>query len=208
MNRGELTTQVQILAGDTSGALITTTMIHNWLNEAQNEIARKTECLKEHAQTNGVAEDGTYDLPDDFIRIEDLTWDGVSLVETERSHIKTLNRHHDADPVVGLPRMFYTWGRTIGLFPSPDTSGTGNLDIWYVKLPASLDDDTDVPEIPAYMHTDMIRYAVARAKEVDEDWDAAGKLDADLEVRLIQSKDDAQNNGHTFPAVRLVPGDD
>lgn len=104
--------------------------------------------------------------------------------------------------------MYYTWGRTIGLYPSPDTSGTGNLDIWYVKLPADLDDDTDVPEIPPSMHTDMIRYALARAKELDEDWEASGRIDADFELRLIQSKDDAQTNGHTYPAVRLIPGDD
>lgn len=209
MNRGQMISRVQNAFGDTSEAQITRLEIIDWLNEGQLDVARKTEALKQHAETNALSSTGSYDLPVDFIKIDRVSFDGKKLQRTTLQELDHYNADRDTSNPTGIPNQFYTYGRTITVYPAPPVAGSGNLDIWYIKAPPNLDDDTDESELPVFLHDDIWRFALARAKEKDEEFDQSASIMADYELRLLQSRDDVQHQGNdSYPAVRPLVGDD
>jgi hypothetical protein len=209
MDCGTMISKVQKLFGDTSEVEVSRADIRGWLNEGQIDIARKTECLKKHAQTDTLTSTGSYDLPDDFIKISRVTLNNYVLSMTSFPEMDNYDKDRDVSTPVGQAYKFYVWGRTITVYPYPSVGATDNLDIWYIKRPADMDEDTDISELPSYLHEDVVRYALIRAKEVDEEFEQASRIQADYDLRLIQSREDSQNlNANSYPAVRSVPGDD
>ena len=208
MNLGEIKTAVQRLFGDESGAQITEADIIRWANDAQVDIVRKTEVLQSHRETDVSSGDKSYELPSDFMFMSRATLDGIKLARTTIQEIDA--RSSSADNVAdGTPSHFYTWGGRIYLYPGPSSGGTGNLDIWYVKSPVALVNDEDIPEIPVHMHEDMVRFCLARARELDADYDAAERSAMDYEARISQSRHELTTQPiDSFPAVRVVPGDE
>lgn len=208
MNFGEIKIRVQRLFGDESGAQIEEADILRWANDAQLDIARHTEILKKHAETNVIAEDGSFTLPDDIIALHRVTYEGKILYHTTLERID--EQYPNLDEVAsGTPGHYYSWGNLLYIHPRPNVGSTGTLDIWYVKSPVPLVDSTSVSELPAHMHEEIVRYCVARAKELDEDWQAAQILTGDYQARLAQAKHETNaKQENSYPAVRLLPGDE
>jgi hypothetical protein len=204
MNLGQIVASVQRQFGDESGAQITRSDIVRWSNDALVDITRKTEVLQVHAETDTLKEDGSYDLPHDHIRIRRVSYRGYRLKRTE------LEALDEAQPLqkgqaAGSPHAFYVWGRKIWLFPKPSRDGEGKLEIYYVKMPDELVADQDVPEIPPHMHEDIVRYCLARAKELDESDEKAQEIMADYAARIALSRDEAQNPEiESYPTVRDI----
>lgn len=208
MNLGEIKTAVKRQFGDESGAQITESDITRWANDAVRDIVRKVEISNQHRETASVADDGSYELPDNFMYIARVTYSNRLLRE---SKLQDLDLSSNAVDTVspGTPESYYIWNNTLYLHPAPSSSGTGNLDIWYVSQPASLGSDIDVPEIPTYMHEDIVRYCLARAKELDEDYQGAAMFDSDYEARVMQARyEKSAQPTDTYPSVRTLPGDD
>lgn len=55
------------------------------------------------------------------------------------------------------------------LYPTPSTTTSGALHIWYTRLWTTIDDATDVPNIPAYIETLYTQLVRAFAKGYEED---------------------------------------
>jgi len=208
MNLGEIKTSVKRQFGDESGAQITESDITRWANDALRDIVRKVEITNQHRETAVIAGDAGYELPDNFMYLARVTYDNRLLPERK---LRDLDLESNAIDQTGsgTPESYYIWNRTIYLYPTPAVGGSANLDIWYVSSPAVLTVDEDVPEIPAFMHEDIVRYCLARAKELDEDWQAAALFDTDYESRMMQARyEQSAQPTDTYPSIRTLPGDD
>lgn len=209
MNLLDIKTRVKRLFGDESGAQIIDADIIRWANDGQLDIVRRTECLQAHVETNSVAKDNSYALPPDAIRVRRVTYDGNVLSRVELEELDGVNKSREASDITGTPTQYYIWGRQLWLYPTPSNSGTGNLDIYYLKAPATLGGDADVPDIPGHMHEDIVRYCLARAKELDEEFNQAEQIWNDYQMRTMLSFDEQHNpNADSYPAVRALPGDE
>jgi len=208
MNLGEIKTSVKRQFGDESGAQITESDITRWANDAIRDIVRKVEITNQHRETNVVSGDGGYELPDNYMYIARVTYNNRLIRERKLQDLDLESVGVDAVGN-GEPESYYIWNNTVYLYPAPSSSGSGNLDIWYVSQPAALVSDADVPEIPTYMHEDIVRYCLARAKELDEDYQAATMFDSDYENRIMQARyEKSAQPTDSYPGVRVLPGDD
>lgn len=208
MNLGEIKTSVKRQFGDESGAQISESDIVRWANDALRDIVRKVEITNQHRETAVIAGDAGYELPDSFMYIARVTLDNRLLPERKLRDLDLESRAVD-ETGSGTPESYYIWSNTLYLYPAPSTGGSSNLDIWYVSAPTALLVDEDVPEIPAYMHEDIVRYCLARAKELDEDWQAAALLNNDYESRVMQARyEQSAQPVDSYPSIRTLPGDD
>lgn len=204
MNLGQIILSVQRQFGDESGAQIRRSDIKRWAHDAQIDIVRKTEVLQMHSETDVIKDDGSYDLPTDFIRLRRVTFDNIKLNRIELEELDDLapdNQTHGSS----TPTIYYVWGQKLFLYPKPDKAGTGKLDVYYLKMPDELSADQDVPEIPTHMHEDIVRYCLGRAKELNEDDAASQQIMFDYDARLALSRDEANNpSNNSYPAVRDI----
>lgn len=207
MNLGEIVTRVQRQAGDASGALFTRDDIVSWANEGQLIITRKTECLTKHKQTNIMSGDGSYELPDDFLFMKRVTLDDVRLTETS---LDDLDLRDPAIDTTGnaSPSFWYQSDNVLFLFPKPALAGTGNLDIFYVRQPTLLVNDPDIPEIPLWMHKEIVQYCKAQAKELDDDVQGQTQAQALFDSNVSEAQYELHSQPvNSYPAVRSLPGD-
>lgn len=208
MNLGEIKTRVQRQFGDESGAQITEADIVRWANDGQLDIVRKVEILNQHSETNVEVSDGSYSLPTSFMFMARVTYNGRVLPQVR---MRDLDLGSDSTDLAdtGDPQSYYTWGNSIFLYPAPNTGGTNNLDLWYVCRPVELVEDSDIPDIPIHMHEDLVRYCLARAKELDDDLDGAERIMGDYETRVGQAVyESTAQPVDSFPAVRCLAGDE
>lgn len=208
MNLGEIKTSVKRQFGDESGAQITESDITRWANDALRDIVRKVEITNQHRETAVVAGDSGYELPNNFMYMARVTYDNKLLPERKLRDLDLESKSIDTTSS-GTPESYYIWNRTIYLYPAPAVGGSANLDIWYISSPAVLVGNEDIPEIPEYMHEDIVRYCLARAKELDEDYQGASLINSDYEARVMQARyEQSAQPTDTYPSVRALPGDD
>jgi hypothetical protein len=208
VNVGEIVTSVQRQFGDDSGAQITQTDIIRWINQAMVDIARKTDCVQDHKEASVTAGDNNYGLPDDFLNVRKVTYNDSPLQSTtmEIADIMWPERMLSASGG-GNPQYYYIWAKVLYLYPTPATTGSGNLDIYYSRLPAAVTGTLDVPEIPVTYHEDIEKYCLSKAKELDDSMDESALLKKIYDDRIIESRYE-ENKSDSYPSVRLVPGDD
>lgn len=208
MNVEDIKTRVFRQFGDESGAQIDESDIIRWVNDAQIDIVRRTEILQKEGTIIPVLT-GTdeYDPPVDFMFPRRATLDGVLLQRTTVEEMDMYQGNREADGMSGLPDRYYIRGLKFVLYPVPESDG--DLVVLYVRQPTAVTAVGDVPEIPLYMHEDIVRYCLQRAKELNEDFDQADRIGADYEQRTNKAREESQSpHGDSYPAVRLLPGDD
>jgi hypothetical protein len=207
MNLGQIVTRVQRQAGDSSGALFTRDDIVSWANEGQLIIVRKTECLTKHKQTDLTIGDGSYELPADFLFMKRVTLDDSRLIETTLDDLDTQSNSIDSTGA-SSPSFWYQSDNILFLFPTPASAGVGNLDIYYVRQPLELVNDNDVPEIPVWMHKEIVQYCKAQAKELDDDPQGQTQAQALFEGNIAEAQYELHSQPvDSYPAVRSLPGD-
>jgi hypothetical protein len=191
---------VQNLFGDTSEAQITPAEIIDWLNEGQRRIARDTGWISERAETDVIAGQRGYELPPDIITMERLELDGAKLPRTTLQMIDNEEPIHTTKE--GAPTKYYIWGNTLYLYPTPTESGSGNLDMWYKKMPVLIQSDADSAELPESMHDAMVRFALGRAKEKDEETSDAQVIMQGVQADIGQNiHETEQKSDETYPVV-------
>lgn len=209
MNLGDIRTRVQRQFGDTSGAQILEADIDRWANDAQVDIVRRTEALQEKTQVNTVAGQETYPVPANFLLVKRVTHDGLLLMRTTLDELDALAGNRQEAAFTGVPKRYFVWDNEIGLYPLPEASGVSNLDIWYIRTPATLAAPADIPEIPVFQHEDIVTFCLIRAKQLNEDFDQAAKYEQEYERRLGNAMYESMwPHADEYPAVRSLPGDD
>lgn len=140
-----------ILEEDSTNTHFPDAEINDYLNQAVTFLGTQMEWPVQVDQATAVASQALYQLPSDFVALVDVYFNALNpihLVILERADIGQITPSWQADPP-STPRIAYRFNRnTIGLYPVPDANQTDyTLQIEYIHLPATLAQDTDVPDL-------------------------------------------------------------
>lgn len=147
--RALLTTLTSLLIDDPSNQAFTTAQVQAKLEEAQERFVLDTRVLRDSATpasvVSGTAE---YNLPSDVMDIIRVAVDGVELDRISKADLDFYSSSR-WDQTTGTPRYYYVDldpnNKKFRLYPTPDTSGSSNLTVEYVKMPPTLSADASVP---------------------------------------------------------------
>lgn len=205
MNLGDVIRQVQRLFGDSFEVQINVSDIKDWANEAIMQIVRQAETNQASASfTYGPTTDGV-DLPAQFIGEKRVAFNGTSL---EKTSINELDDVGINSTDTGAPNKFYIWGSKMYLWPVPSPSVTNGLVLWYIQAPARVDDVNIQLPVPLVFHMDVVRMCLIRARELNEDYEQARVLKAEVDANLGQVRYESENRAReTFPVIKDDPGD-
>lgn len=195
-----------------------------WCWEAARDIARRTEWNEKISRQDITANQQTYAVPDDVFRIFRLEYRESSSF----SYALEPKNFHDMDElwmtgreIAGSrPYAYAMWGapgarennagaRQLYLYPTPSTSYTNGLILYYYAVPAKVDpnDFNATVEVPSGWEDLVPLYVevVARRKESrDSRWREAFEL---YELRLAEMmKTTRSHTDQQDTSVGLVPG--
>lgn len=199
---GEITVAVQRQFGDDTEAQITAADIMRWANEAQLEIARKTDALLTSTTIPSVIGTAEYNLPVDFLRVDRVSYNGASLPRTTVRDLDRTFPNRNVTPVVNAtPTRYFVRRKRVGVYPSPDS--VKDITVEYTARPADLTVPGSISTLPVEFHPDIVRFCLARAYELDGDATQSGKIMAEFTERLAFDLDEATNPvADTYPSIR------
>lgn len=206
----DIQTRVKNIFGDKAQAQIDDPMILDWINDGQKDICRKAECLETIQISSITGGSSSYPYPSDLIKERSVKVSGILLKRLTLSSIDVLfpDRESVTPVVTGSPLYYYSWSRTINLYPTPPSNISNGLNIWYVRNATLLTTTGQTPEIPDIFHEDLVRYCLWRAFEQDQDWAGAGQFKSDYDMRLLSTIYDSNvQQSEAYPSVQLCAGD-
>jgi hypothetical protein len=208
----DIITRVQRIFGDEEEVQISVQDILSWISDGQMEIARQTEILTKDVKFD--FDPATFAgalLPADFILEKRVTWTDSSGNETPlgKTTLDMLDQGRiNSKDTSTNPVSYYLWAGKVHLYPHPTTVIAQALRLWYVCAPQPTVQISDQLQIPQHMHEDVVRYALMRARELNEDPADADRIGANLTNRLVQSRAEANNPyKDQYPVVRPYAGD-
>lgn len=170
--------------------------IKNWLNEGQHRVARQIEGSEFQVQLALQLVPGIYqyNLPSDFLRLQDVTYP----VLATRLRVADLQQFDMTNPLVsGPPGMYLLYQRQIWLFPNPNQADT--LLLHYLQNPPDMVNDTDVPQLNPNYYDLLVTYAVIKAFEAEDDYEAAQYFQGKWQRDLAAYATDVQNQSIDRP---------
>lgn len=215
MNVSDVATRVRRTFGDDSGVQITDDDIIRWINDAQLQIVTDNEELLETVATaNIVATQADYTLPTDLNTLRSLMYNNFRIRSLSFAEF---NEYIDGfkAPVSGggygngKPEVFMVFGSTVTLFPTPDTSITNGLRIYYAKYPSSVGTLADGLGVPDRYHLSVVEYCMSQANELDENLEMAAykKNSFDSQVQKLKNQE-KQTTTEYYPTITTLPEDD
>lgn len=203
--------------GDESGVQITDTDIKRWINDGMRQIVQTNEGLLEKAgTTNLVANTQEYALPTDLLILKQITckpfgftvytkMQGFSFTDFNNK----VDAWQDGGNFKGIPQIFTIFAKNIILWPTPETSATDGLKLYYNRIPTDVVNDSDTPEIPTLYHETLVDYCLQKAFEMDEDFEAVGVKAGEVNNQLatMRGRDDWKQQD-TYPTITVLPEDD
>jgi hypothetical protein len=194
--------------GDESGAQITNEDIIRWINSGQNEINRRNRILKDTAVTPLVIGTRSYTFPSvNILEIEALHIDGRPI--DHRSFKEAQQNVLANDPTftqTGTPWMWYEWGASILLYPTPDAAL--NMTLYYVKYATDVVLVTDILSIPDSYYDALISFCLKEAYEQDDDWTgSANKQQQFTDSTAMLAEDGRSYERELYPTITDVDED-
>jgi hypothetical protein len=120
--------------------------LYDYHNQAIRLLGAELEWPLQTAEASSIANQAVYTLPDDFISLVDAYFDNTKLGILERADLPAIDATWQ-DSVASTPIYAYKSDNAkMGLYFKPDTSGL-TIQIQYIKLPADLSSDIDVPDL-------------------------------------------------------------
>lgn len=144
----------------------------NAINEAQEDFAIQTMCLKTDASFTTAADTAMYDISEsslsNFIDIAQVLY-----YESDDIYymIKSVNRDmllqlRGTDNVTSIPAFYCYEDRTIEF--ECDTEADKTIKVFYYYLPEALEEDSDVSDIPYKFHQALVNYVCWKQCESDD----------------------------------------
>jgi hypothetical protein len=205
MNLQDIIRRVQRLYGDSAEAQVYVTDIIDWVNDAQFMLNRDLELLLTSASLDVDATTAVsgWALPVDYVKSVVVKFKQVALVYTPYNEVKAFTGVIPASD----PSWYYIWSNKLMLYPTAISRGTGLVYHEYVRSPLILKSSTDIPELPAAYHLDLVRYCLLRAKELNEDEQAVNRINSEWVAAVAESKFQSNPHENSYPVVRDYAGD-
>lgn len=214
MNLLELETRVKRQFGDMAGTQITNDDIIRWANDAQRDIVMRNETvLQTISATDAVAEQQEYAFPDDLLVLRGIHYKRMdadpAFYKLRGMSFQEFDEYIDGWDGTAYgpshPIVYMTYANTINLFPIPVSSGTGNIKIIYSRQPTDLVSDTDDIDLPLAYHNAVVEYCLARAYELDEDWNAANVKETQYNTTVNLNKErENWGNHEAYPRMTTL----
>jgi len=188
--------------GDDAGVQIEDQDIIRWVNEAQDVIVNRNRILKARSVVTSIRGQARYRWPDErILQVESIHYDGIAIPnvpfpEAERwfSENSTLS---------GPPQVWYEWAGAFTFVPTPDAEK--EIELYLTLKPTLIANLSDTLSVPDKYFSDVVRYVMLQAYEMDEDWDAVKtkqqQFDASVN-ELGEEERTAQNM--TYPVIQCV----
>lgn len=205
MDVSEIITRVKRQFGDEVGSQVTDADIIRWINDAQRDIAVNNQLFQTRATAGVAANQSTYTLPPDILTIHSVRFgtrklQGISMQEAEIEIPDTGE--------TGEPQKFWIWGGNVSLYPTPGTSDTDDLLIFYTRQPAPITTTADVLELPSHYHNRVVEYCLQQAYELDENWEAAQMKSQQFQqgVEKLRAEEEWTQRDY-YPTISTAVGD-
>jgi hypothetical protein len=186
--------------GFNDGPQVNRGRIEGWVNEALFQVARQVEAPEFQEAFKITTEAGVweYTLPEDFLRIQDI-WYPEQECRLRPVDLQGFNMTNP-QVIQGTPAIYTLYKDKLLLFPAPSASGEELL-MHYIKEPPSLEKETDIPLLnPNYWHL-LVDYAVCRAFEAEDDYEAAQQFQGRFQRDLAAYATDVQGRSNDRPRV-------
>lgn len=201
--------------GDEDGIQISDADILGWINDAQRQIVAVNAILQQtvsHDITAGVKD---YSYPGDRIQyIQTLFYndpDGTSYPLTQYSYqeaIEYIQKPHTTGSTQPRPRIWWSWAQKMTLFPTPSVTVPNGLTMDFIAIPNELVALTDTLSVPDRYFDTVVNFILAKARALDETYDAANYHKGLFEQQLGQlSEQENKITVQQYPAP-LVRADD
>jgi hypothetical protein len=186
--------------GFNDGPQVNRGRVGSWVNEGQRQVARQVEAPEFQEAHTYVMAAGVYEypLPEDFLRVQDIWYPEIE----SRLRPLDLQQFNMTNPQViqGSPAVYTLYKSLLLLFPAPQAAGE-ELIMHYIKQPPVLAGETDKPLLnPAYLHL-LVDYAVVRAFEAEDDYEAAQAIQGRYQRDLAAYATDVQERMADRPRV-------
>jgi hypothetical protein len=188
--------------GDESGAQITEADIIRWINSGQNDINKKNRILKDIATTPLIVGTRSYTFPTpNILEIEVLQVDGKPLqYMTFKEANEYITKNDPQFTVTDTPYIWYEWGGSIFVYPTP--SAVLTLSLYYIKYPTPIVLSSNTLSIPDSYFEPLLQYCLAQAYEQDDDWTGSAQKRDQLKESLNDlSQDGAEYSRQFYPTI-------
>jgi hypothetical protein len=163
--------------GMRSNALLTDEDIDAWALAWQTECAALTHWYRTSDLVNTTADTALYDLPTDCIALEEVRHNDLPLTLVRLVDFYRDNPNWRADDS-GTPTHYYLRGTTAyGLYPTPDTTATDEVELFYTAFPPALTLNSDTYYIPTALEEGLVDYCKLMASEKDASGEGARRVD-------------------------------
>lgn len=208
MNTQEVITRVKRIFGDESGVQLEDADILRWINDAQREVVMHNEGVLETISTiDTVVDQDEYAFPSDVFILRSLRYKDDDM--ESYSHIDFKNLQEFDSFINGWdgtyygsrrPYIYTVYDRTIFLFPRPDKSSTAGLKVLYSQSPVEVVTSVDPLSLPIHYHNAIVKYALTKAYEMDEDYESSG-----LQFAQFQGDISALSNHEKYGSREYYP---
>lgn len=216
MNRQEIRNKVRKMLGETTEAFWTNAEINIWIDDACNDIAMHTLCLKGNATLTSVVNTAEYTLSSQIADVlaivsEAYYMDGSTYEKLQPTTVEELDFDYPGwrSASAGTPFKYY-WNlqeNIHGLYPKPDATNAGAY--WlvkYVKRHANISSDTETVDIPLELHPAIIEQVVATGLETRGQREQAGYHLAKFTQMLVRWKAVNSFNQQLDDDIIMIPG--
>lgn len=194
--------------GDEAAIQISDADIIRWVNAGQDEIFRLNEPVKSSVTANLVAGQGTYTFPDGILRVQSIYVNGLPVEYKSTQEAEEYILQYDQSGVqTDIPQVWYEWGGSFTLYPTPNANLTNGIKFNYIKAPTPVTSGANSLSIPDVYYNRLIEYVLQQAYELDENFNAADMKAAQFSQNMqgYGNKDEIKFN--TYPTITVLEED-
>jgi hypothetical protein len=141
------------------------TLINEAILEIMNVTNSRTASTIDSGSFSTVASSRLYTAPTSSLKIYDAYYDGERIEWIKIEDLPTSGSNQGFWALYGRPTNYYIENAQLGLYPVPNEAKT--VKFWYVKRPATLGADADIPELNDLLHP-AIEWYCAREIWLDQ----------------------------------------
>lgn len=190
--------------GDTDQILITNADIIDWVNEAQLELVKRTNC--NIATVTAVASSYPIIMPAGSVGVTRILYGTVPLVEVDIGQLDALGV--DLTIRQTSPMYYYFRDRKVNLYPLQPTADTTTVSTDYVQHPTTVTLVTDPLTTPDTYNPEIVKYVLAKAHERNENLTAYQQKMAEFQESANADADNEANHTQSYPVIRDDPWED
>lgn len=159
-------------------------VLNQFINDANRWICNAKRWRFMETTFSGTVASGSpsYQLPTDFqaaVSLRLVDPDGVARYIDYADYAQFDQDYPDPTATPNAtPRTWYIFGKTLSLFPAPDTSYT--MEIRYLKSPTEMTTDTQKPDVPEEFQELVVLAAFKRAAQRSDNYDIGQVIDQEI----------------------------